>query len=203
MRKLQLQYSDIIQGDFEIKTLNVLLVFQVNCPGCFSYALPFFNNLYKEFTSKGVSFIALSTAFEDFDKNTFENTKALVENGDVVGETQKMFLEQDYDSLPYTLDFPIVMDKIEEELSELDVAIGKICSINPNYDLLPNLQKEQLQNQVEKYLKSLEKIALTFTLNQLRGTPSFVIFNKDYEILSEWFGHAPYEQISSKIASLI
>ena len=186
-----------------LKNLNVLLVFQVNCPGCFSYALPFFNNLYKEFISKGVSFVALSTAFEDFDKNTFENTKALVENGDVVGETQKMFLEQDYDSLPYTLDFPIVMDKIEEELSELDVAIGKICSINPNYDLLPNLQKEQLQNQVEKYLKSLEKIALTFTLNQLRGTPSFVIFNKDYEILSEWFGHAPYEQISSKIASLI
>ena len=114
-----------------------------------------------------------------------------------------MFLEQDYDSLPYTLGFPIAMDKIEEELSELDVAIDTICSINPNYDLLPSLEKEQLQNQVERYLKSLKKIALTFTLNQLRGTPSFVIFNKDYEILSEWFGHAPYEQISSKIASLI
>lgn len=203
MRKLQLHYEHLLQGDFEIKNLNILLVFQVNCPGCFSYALPFFNNLYKEFISKDISFLALSTAFEDFDKNTFINTKALVEKGDVVGETKKMFLEQDYNSLPYSLDFPIAMDVVEEELNEFKVAIDTICSINPNYSLLSDLEKENLKNQVRRYLKSLKKVALTFTLNQLRGTPSFVIFNKEYEILSEWFGHAPYDKISSKIESLL
>ncbi len=199
MKKLQLYYNHLLQGDFEIKDLNMLLVFQVNCPGCFSYALPFFNKLHQEFAAKEISFLALSTAFEDFDKNTTANTKALVENGTLIGETKKMMSQQGYSNLPYTLDFPIGMDQIDEDLSEIDVAIEKICTINPNYNLWPDFEKKALQERVKMYLKSLDKIALTFTLNQLRGTPSFILFTKEYEILDEWFGHVPYEIIAEKI----
>lgn len=205
MKKLHLHYSHLLQGDFKLQKLNLLLVFQVNCPGCFSYALPFFNKLYAEFKNKEISFLALSTAFEDFDKNTFENTKALVENGILVGETKKMMLKEDEGKLPYTLDFPIAMDALEDELQEQDFnnAAVKICILNPNYNLWPVFEKETLQKRVVAYLKSLDKIALTFTLNQFKGTPSFVLFNDNHEILEEYFGHISYEQLASKINNFI
>ncbi|MEP0266176.1 hypothetical protein [Dokdonia sp.] len=203
MRTLQFHYNHLLQGDFEIKNLNVLLVFQVNCPGCFSYALPFFNQLYKEFVSDGVSFLALSTAFEDFDKNTLANTKALVEDAVVIGETKKMMIQQGYEKLPYTLDFPIAMDQLEEDPSDMDTVIESICVLNPNYLQWGEAEKEALQKRVKKYISTLDKVALTFTLNQLRGTPSFVLFNKEYEILDEWFGHVPYKSISEKMKQFV
>ena len=74
MKKLELNYDKEIQGSFTLSKINILLVFQVNCPGCFSYALPFFNKIYQDYRKEDVSFLALSTAFEDFDKNTLSNT---------------------------------------------------------------------------------------------------------------------------------
>ena len=81
MRELQLHIDKHIQGNFETKELNLLLMFQVNCPGCFTYALPLFKRLYENYKDEKFSFLALSTAFEDFDKNTLENTTLLVKEG--------------------------------------------------------------------------------------------------------------------------
>ena len=86
MKKLVLEYEHPLQGKFTLHKLNLLLTFQVNCPGCFSYALPLFNKLLEEYPKEEVSFLALSTAFEDFDKNTLANTKNLVHTGKLVGE---------------------------------------------------------------------------------------------------------------------
>ena len=94
MKKLALYFNGELQGNFELKQLNLLLVFQVNCPGCFSYALPLFNNLYNEFNSQEISFLALSTAFEDFNKNTTENTIKLIKEGTLIGET-KTFMKKE------------------------------------------------------------------------------------------------------------
>ena len=58
MKKIELEIGDELQGKFELKKLNLLLVFQVNCPGCFSYALPFFNKLYSEFNRDGISSVS-------------------------------------------------------------------------------------------------------------------------------------------------
>ena len=199
MKKLQLNYDQILQGDYEVKKLNLLLVFQVNCPGCFSYALPFFNKLYDEFSSKGVSFLGLATAFEDFDKNTTENLNALLKEGTLIGETKKFMNGQGIDKLPYLLKFPVAMDSFKENTDNLDDEAEKICNIQPNYSLWPDFEKKELQERVKVYLNSLEKIALTFTLNQLKGTPSIILFNDSYEILKEWFGHVPYELVSEKV----
>ena len=200
MKKLKLHFEEEFQGKFELKKLNLLLVFQVNCPGCFSYALPFFNKLYHEFNSEEVSFLAVSTAFEDFDKNTSENTKELVKKGTLVGETKKTMNNQGLYKLPYPLDFPIVMDKMSINRKEdLKYTINAICNINPNYILWPEFEKKAIQKRVKDYLNSLDKIALTFTLNQLKGTPSFVLFNSEFEILKEWFGHISYEEVSRKL----
>ena len=183
----------------------MLLVFQVNCPGCFSYALPFFNQLNKEFNNQGISFLALSTAFEDFNKNTLENTKALVEKGTLIGETQKMMLQQGEYHLPYSIDFPIGMDLLKDNLddAELKKAANDICMTNANYNSWSNTDKQTILKRVEIYLKSLDKIALTFTLNQLKGTPSLLLFNNKYDVLKEWFGHVPYEQIASELTNFI
>lgn len=204
MKNLKLHYSEILQGDFDLKKLNLLLLFQVNCPGCFSYALPVFNKLFSEFNSCGVSFLAISTAFEDFDKNTLNNTKELIKNGTLIGETRKFMKTQGIDKLPYSLNFPIAMDKMNiDDTIDLNTIISTVCELNPNYDAWPELEKKAFYKKVEKYLKSLDQIALTFTLNQLRGTPSFILFNSEYEILSEWFGHVENEEISRKLAQYL
>ena len=199
MKKIELEIGDELQGKFELKKLNLLLVFQVNCPGCFSYALPFFNKLYSEFNRDGISFLAMSTAFEDFDKNTVSNTQGLIQEGLLVGETKKMLSQYGYEKLPYNLDFPIVMDSLNHTNVDFDSLVDKVCNTNPYYSLWSGVEKKELYKRVTLYLKSLDKIALTFTLNQLRGTPSFILFNDNYEILDDWFGHVSYELIATKM----
>ena len=108
-----------------------------------------------------------------------------------------------YEKLPYTLDFPIAMDQLEENPSDMDMVIESICVLNPDYLQWEEVAKTALQKRVKKYISTLDKVALTFTLNQLRGTPSFVLFTKEYEILDEWFGHVPYESISEKIKQFL
>lgn len=204
MQQLALHFDTELQGSFELRKLNLLLVFQVNCPGCFSYALPFFNKLYVDFNRKGVSCIALSTAFEDFDKNTLENTRALLTDGTLVGETKKFMSRQGIDKLPYTLDFPVAMDAIgNNHPEEIANVTDIICKNIPDYTTWPEFEKSALRERVRHYLESLEQIALTFTLNQLRGTPSFVLFNSEYEILGNWFGHVPYEDIAGKVTGFL
>lgn len=200
MKKIELVIGDQVQGNFEKKKLNLLLVFQVNCPGCFAYALPLFNKLYHKFDSRSISFLAMSAAFEDFDKNTLENTEALLKEGRVVGETKKMLFEHGYDTFPYVIDFPVAMDMIKNNFDNLDEASDKICRTNPNYNSWNDPEKEVLRQRVKGYLKSLDKVGFTFTLNQLRGTPSFILFNADNEILEQWFGHVSQEIIEQKIA---
>ena len=200
MKKLELRFEKELKGKFELKKLNLLLVFQVNCPGCFSYALPLFNALYNDLQNQDISFLALSTAFEDYDKNTTQNTRELINKGTLVGETKKMMNQNGYKKLPYELDFPIAVDKeIGKSKEELQYAVNAICMINPNYKTWPEFEQKALDDRVKNYLESLDKISFSFTLNQLRGTPSFVLFNESYEILKEWFGHVNLEEIQDKI----
>lgn len=199
MKKIELKIGDELQGKFELKKLNLLLVFQVNCPGCFTYALPFFNTLYNEFHERGISFLGMSTAFEDFDKNTVSNTQDLIQEGLLVGETKEMLSQYGYKKLPYTLDFPIVMDQLNHTDVDFDSLVNKVCNTNPYYNLWSGVEKKELYKRVTLYLKSLDKIALTFTLNQLRGTPSFILFDDNYKILDDWFGHVSHELIATKM----
>ncbi|WP_254712672.1 MULTISPECIES: hypothetical protein [unclassified Polaribacter] len=151
-----------------------------------------------------MAFLALSTAFEDFDKNTIENTEKLINNGDLIGETKKFMLQNGYEKYPDKFDFPIAMDKeMGKSEEEIQYAIHAICRINPNYKLWPDFEQKALEKRIEKYLKSLDEISFSFTINQLRGTPSFVLFNKEYEVLQEWFGHITLEEIKNKINQFI
>ena len=76
MRKLSLHFNKPIQGKFSLEKLNFLFVFQVNCPGCFFYGIPMVNDLYAKY-NKHISFLGLSTAFEDYDFKIFANGKLI------------------------------------------------------------------------------------------------------------------------------
>ncbi len=202
MQKLELHYEEMLQGTFNLKELNFLFAFQVNCPGCFVYGIPTVNRLFEEY-SEEVSFLGLSTAFEDFEYNSVDNTKSLLNTGELIGVAQRYFEKQGYDSYPMKLEFPVAMDALANEKFDLTKAAMNICESNPNYAYWPKFDQNQMQQNVLRYLSSQEKISLTFTQNQMRGTPTFIIFNKNMEILSHQFGHQNINQLKYDLDALL
>lgn len=202
MQQLELHYEKPLKGEFNLKELNFLFVFQVNCPGCFIYGIPTVNSLFNSFKNE-VSFLGLSTAFEDFEFNTVEHTHQLINKGETVGETKRYFENQGYLNYPISLDFPIAMDRIADESFDLEDAALKISNTNPNYQYWPAFEQKNLRQNVLQYLTSQEKISLTFTLNQMKGTPTFMVFNQDMKILIHHFGHQSVSQLKLELKELL
>jgi hypothetical protein len=190
MLKFHLNTQKLVQGELIIKKVNLAFVFQVNCPGCFIYGIHIINTLYDSFHDK-VGFIGVATAFEDFEFNNEANLKLLLENGTLVGETKKYY-DTNYDLTTFSekLNFPVAFDSITS--SEQFINSNKIelmCDAIPNFANFSEIEKEILVTKVKAYYSQIPVIAETFTLNQLRGTPSFIIFDDNYTILGSYFGH--------------
>jgi len=201
MRKIELSIDKMIQGKFKIQKLNLLLMFQVNCPGCFYYALPLFNELYTTYKDQ-LGFIALSTAFEDFNFNSERNTEALVKEGTLVGETKKALNEQGIFSLHFPLLTPIGMDK-KMEPDQKESLTETICNTNPNYKIWSAYDQNLMKKNVLNYIDKQEEVSITFTGNQFRGTPTIALFNEEKELLGSWFGHTAKKDIINKITQFI
>lgn len=146
MTKFNLSTEQVLQGDFTIRSINLMLIFQVNCPGCFIYALPLAAKLYEKYCDL-INILGLSTAFEDFDLNTADNTRKLLQSGEMVGVTQHYFQQKQIEQYPVPLEFAIAFDRN------------------------------------------------TFHINSLPGTPSWVVFDHDYNVLASWFGHKPENEV--------
>lgn len=91
--------------------VNLCLVFQVNCPGCFILAFPQAERLRLEWEPRGVRFFGLSTAFEDFELNAPEHTRTLFHGRKVVGETSKALARENIDPAALKINFPIGIDR--------------------------------------------------------------------------------------------
>ncbi len=201
MNTLHLYKDKEIQGNFEQKKLNLLLSFQVNCPGCFLYALPLFNQLYKKY-SEDLGFLALSTAFENFDLNTSENTIDLVHHGTLVGHTKHTLAEHGFDTLPIDPLFPIAMDQKMQDHQKEEI-VSQICLLNPNYTSWSAYDQELFQSRVSAYVDAQPEVSMTFTANQFRGTPTIVLFNDKNEVLQSWFGHTLRFTIEEEIEKFL
>lgn len=201
MRKLHIHMEEELQGNFSLQKLNLLLIFQVNCPGCFTHALPLFNELFEQYKNQ-LGFLALSTAFEDFDINTKENTKALLEKGELVGETKKMLNQYGKEKLPYPIHFPVAMDE-KMKPPDKNSVIENICYLNPDFQIWPDYDKNLMRERISEYLDQQSEISLTFTSNQLKGSPTLVLLNEKSELLQSWFGHVQKEMITEKIQIFI
>lgn len=150
MTKFHLRTEQILQGHFTLQSLNLILIFQVNCPGCFIYALPLAAKLYERHRDR-INILGLSTAFEDFDLNTAENTQKLLQSGEMVGVTRHYFQQKQIEQYPIPLEFAIAFDRE------------------------------------------------TFRINSLPGTPSWVAFDRECNVLASWFGHQSEEEVESML----
>ena len=173
VKKLKLSAGQVIpkhEGDhpkeFAASDLNMMLAFQVNCPGCFIHSLPFMNRLHERYAKQGVNVFALSTAFEEFDLNTVEATRKLVQKGEVFGATRRALGCDVYDE---ELVFDVVTDiGIPASATKAHPAGGE-----------------------------------TFKRNMFRGTPTFVVFDGDFNIKMEWFGHQDPRLVEAKMDKLV
>lgn len=204
MSKFHLNTQKLIQGELTIKKVNLAFVFQVNCPGCFIYGIPIINTLYELFQDKA-GFIGVATAFEDFEFNNEANLKLLLENGSIVGETKKYY-HTNYGVTTYLekLNFPVAFDTITP--SEQFINSNKIelmCNAIPNLTRFSETEKEILVTKVKAHYSQIPLIAETFTLNQLRGTPSFIIFDDNYTILGSYFGHQSESVLKIQLEKLL
>ena len=151
MTQFHLRTEQFLQGDFTLQPLNLILIFQVNCPGCFIFALPLAAKLHETYCDR-INILGLSTGFEDFELNTAANTQKLLQSGKMVGVTQQYFQEKQIERYAIPLEFAIAFDRE------------------------------------------------TFHLNFLPGTPSWVLFDQDYNVLSSWFGHRSEEKVESMLS---
>lgn len=203
--------SDWVQGEptnFDRLTGRVVLleVFQVNCPGCFLYALPQALDLHQRYSGKGLTVLGIATAFEDFDKNTLENLLRLVETQEVIGETLHALNQQGIltaGRLPFSIPFPLAMDNLVKpsiELTETEVT-AFIGARLPNFWQQPKPYQENVLQQARDYLQKLEYHAETFELFNLRGTPSHILVDKKGILRDSTFGAHP--ELEKQVQNLL
>lgn len=200
-----LSLSDWVQGEpvnFDQLSGRVVLVevFQVNCPGCFLFALPQAVDLYQGYSDHGLSILGIATAFEDFDKNTLENLTDLIKNGEVIGETQRVLSQQGKlvaGRLPFRIPFPVAMDRLQKrqaEVSQEEIEIFIKHRI-PDFGQQTQAYQQKIQQQVQHYFQSLTYHAETFEIFDLKGTPSHILVDKQGLLRDCTFGaHADLEE---------
>ena len=168
-------------------------VFQVNCPGCFLYALPKAIQLHETYQEKGLVVIGLATAFEDYDKNTLENLERLVQKGEVIGETLHTLTQQGMvidGKLEWRLPFAVGMDRVEPDLEPVlpERTLRYTRSALPDFDELEKDRQQTALQQVKNYLQQKTMKAETFERFALKGTPSSILFDRKGHVQDISFG---------------
>ncbi len=191
-------------GPMDLNNLSgsvvLIEVFQVNCPGCFLYALPAAIHLYEKYHEQGLEVIGLATAFEDYDKNTLDNLKLLVNAGEVIGETYKALSQHgqlvDAGKLPWKLPFAVAMDRVipdNEPVTDARV-LAYSRQLLSQFDRLPEEQQCSILNQVRTFMEQKIMKAETFERFALQGTPSALIFDKKGALHNASFGQVDYKE---------
>jgi hypothetical protein len=196
MPNFKLDCDRILQGNFSLGDLNLLFIFQVNCPGCFLYGFPQMERIHQEYKSQGLTVLGLATAFEDFEFNTATNVELLLSEQKTIGATKQAI----GDLYPQEISFPIASDRLTSgteintpeniEFLRQHIADDEAMSID---------RQSNLQQKVAGDLACISHTSATFALNLLPGTPSFILCDHDLQILDRWFGHISDRQVLEKI----
>jgi hypothetical protein len=171
------------------------------------HAIPEAIEIYNKYKDEGVRVLGIATAFEDFDKNTVENLKMLVETGEVIGETQKalsMYGQlQEGNKLSFKIPFPLAMDnltKVDGEASQ-DQIMKFIYAQLPEFDSQPEDYRNQIIQRVKDHFKSKQYSAETFEKFSLQGTPSIILIDRKGILRDVSFGQTGH--LDSMIQKLI
>ena len=199
MSTVHIKTAQVLQGDFQVKSLNLLLAFQVNCPGCFIYALPLAEKLHQKYASR-LNVLGLSTAFEDFDLNTADYTQCLLDTGEIVGATKLYFQHHGQQSYSYPIGFPVAVDQMGAAFEVIDDNdIDHICHLTSAFVQMSPETQERTRSRIKQVLQNHPLVAYTFTVNQLQGTPSWILFEGNSNILAQWFGHKSEAEVDAII----
>jgi peroxiredoxin len=179
---------------------NIVLVevFQVNCPGCFMYGIPDAIRILQKYQNNRVKVIGLATAFEDYDKNTIDNLKLLLDKQEVIGDTRNALAQSgqllDGKRLPYRIPFPVAADSLKKETHEAakSRAMSFIESSTPDFSSFDEKYKLMLIERVQKYFESRQYYPETFEQYGLQGTPSTILIDKQGRLR-----HVTFAQYSS------
>src|SRR5919198_6077819 len=179
--------------DKEMGNVVLVEVFQVNCPGCFTYGIPQAIDMYMKYRESGLNVLGLATAFEDFDNNTLENLKLLLETGQVIGEPSRVLSEYGLlrpgNKLSYKIPFPVGMDKLFTFGPLTHDKFNDFIEANiPDFRSYSEKDRESVYNQVQQYLKQKQFSAKTFEEYGLRGTPSAILIDKNGVLRQTAFG---------------
>ena len=206
-----LKVSEWIQGletNFDQEKDHVVLVevFQVNCPGCFLHGIPEAINIYNKFKDNGVRVLGVATAFEDFDKNTLDNLKLLLQTGEVIGDTKQALIQYgklDDSKLQYKIPFPVGVDSLKKtaEDTSQERIMEFIYNQLPNFDSQPDDYKKQIIQRTKDHMNSKEYEAETFEMYSLQGTPSSIIVDRKGILRDISFGGQG--NVESMIQSLV
>lgn len=197
---LNLKYSDVLQGPFKPTDLNLMMIFQVNCPGCFLHGFPQIISLHTKYKEQ-LSCFALSTAFEDFELNTEENTRLLLQKNILVGETKKAFDANDLTWKAH-IPFPILIDTMmdKEEMIHPNY-IADVISSHPQFNGISKTELAEVKLSLHNYFNNYQQCGYTFATNLLRGTPTFILFKRSMETILQWFGHVDSQTIEKKLSA--
>ncbi|MDD1620710.1 MAG: redoxin domain-containing protein [Methylococcaceae bacterium] len=206
-----LSVSDWLQGtptNFDQLSGRVVLVvvFQVNCPGCFLYSLPQAIELQQRYAGQGLTVLGVATAFEDFDKNNLENLIRLVEKGEVVGETLRLLSlkgKLQNRRLRYRINFPVAMDKLNKRLgANIENDIDAFIRLRlPDFQDKARREQQRIREQLQDYFQALEYQADTFECFGLQGTPSYILVDKRGLLKACRFG--AYPELEADIQKLL
>ena len=198
--------AEWVQGpSVELRDLSskvvLLEVFQVNCPGCFLYALPRAIELHRQYADQGLVVLGIATAFEDFDKNTLVNLQAVLESGHVVGETLRVLDargELDRGRWRYRIPFSVAMDNLRAVTGTQPSgsAVDDFIRENqPDVVGLPDPDQLAIRQRVSQYLQRLSYRAETFERYGLQGTPSQILIDKQGILRASRFGSYPLLEV--------
>jgi hypothetical protein len=149
--------------------------------------------MYMKYRDSGLKVLGLATAFEDFDMNTLENLKLLLETGQVIGAPNRVLSEYGLlrpgNKLSYKIPFPVGMDKLFTfgPLTH-DKVMDFIEANIPDFRSYTEKDKESIYTQVQQYLKQKQFSAKTFEEYGLRGTPSAILIDKKGVLRQTIFG---------------
>lgn len=175
-------------------------VFQVNCPGCFLYALPNAIELHKKYYDQGLVIIGLATAFEDYDKNTLDNLQVLINTGEVIGETFKALSQRglliETSKVPWKIPFAVGMDRVvaDNEPVTDERVLAYARQLLSQFDKLPSEQQQSILQQIRTFMEQKIMKAETFERFALQGTPSAMLFDRKGQLQNVSFGQVDYKQ---------
>lgn len=195
-RKLVLHIDQMLQGNFSLNELNLLFIFQLDCPGLYSYGIPQANALHRQFHQQGLSVLGLSTAFANATFNNAPNTRMLLLNS--LGSPMSSFSQPTGLQL---IDFPVGCDCLVGQAAfEADYLPAFWEHQQWAYSKKTGGFPADWQPEILPLIRRFDPVPLTFLFNVFVGTPGWVLFDRHMNIIHRWFGHRPLPETQLLIA---